>query len=760
MGTPPGTHIARFGDVVTEATTAARISSEELLLASREIEGGLRQSDISVPGIRCGGCIQKIEGALGHLPGVTRARVNLSTKRVAVDWQEEEGPPPLGQTLSDLGYEAYLSEVGTENKDTELGRLTRALAVAGFASMNVMGLSVAVWAGAAGETRDFFHWLSALITFPVLLYSGRIYYSSAWQALRHGQTNMDVPISIGITLAFAMSVFDTINSQPHAYFDAVVTLLFFLLIGRTLDHMMREKARTAVKGLGRLAAYGATVIAPDGSRTYVATDDIMPGMCILVAAGERIPVDAKVVEGRSDLDASLATGESAPVAVLPGSELQAGTLNLTGPLTLEATAAAKDSFLAEMIRLMEAAEGGRSRYRRIADRAAKLYSPMVHSAAFLSFLGWFLATGDWHKAVTIAVAVLIITCPCALGLAVPIVQVVAAKALFERGIMVKDGSGMERLVEVDTIMFDKTGTLTSGCPKLQNKADIDPRNLAIAACIARNSRHPYSQALAEMGAAGDMQFDDIAEHAGQGLEAWAGKDCWRLGRSAWALNESNSGKAQGTVLSRNGELVEAFVFEDVLRPGAEQVVVELKARGYALGILSGDTPAVVGQVAEKLGIGHVRAGLLPAEKTAALAEIREQGRKALMVGDGLNDAPALVEAHVSIAPGSAADVGRQAADFIFLHNSLEAVPHAIRTSLAAGKLIRQNFVLAIVYNMIALPIAVAGYVTPLVAALAMSSSSIIVVANALRLNRGASDRRVREEARGASALKSLKEHAA
>lgn len=725
--------IARFGDGVTAAAASTRLSPDELMLASRVVDTGLRQTDLSLPGISCGGCIRKIETALGSLPGVARARVNLSTKRVAVDWRESEGPPPLGETLSGLGYEVYLHDAPADAKDPQLGRLIRALAVAGFASMNIMGLSVSVWSGATGETRDLFHWLSAAIALPTLAYSGRIFFVSAWRALRHGQTNMDVPISIGVLLAFAMSLYDTIHHQPHAYFDAAVSLLFFLLIGRTLDHVMREKARTAVKGLGRLAAYGATVVTPDGARTYLPTEELEPGMTIVLRAGDRIPVDAVVCEGTSDIDASLATGESIPEPVGPGSRLRAGMLNLTGPLTIRASAASKDSFLAEMMRLMEAAEGGRPHFRRVADRAAQLYAPVVHSAALLSFLGWMLATGDWHRALTVAVAVLIITCPCALGLAVPMVQVVAARRLFEHGIMVKDGSAMERLVEIDTVVFDKTGTLTMGQPRLLRDSARDDAHLAIAARIGASSHHPYSQALAAATTPADIAFDSIVERPGLGLEARMGTDVWRLGRREWALGCDDAPASAGTVLACNGRLAQTFAFEDELRPGAGAAVAALRQHGYTLEIMSGDTQHAVAPVAAELGIETARWGLLPTEKTAHLASLARAGRKALMVGDGLNDAPALVAAHVSIAPGSAADVGRQAADFVFLRSDLESVPFAIAVALAADRLIRQNFAFAALYNLVALPVAIAGYVTPLVAALAMSGSSIIVVGNALRL---------------------------
>ena len=332
-----------------------------------------------------------------------------------------------------------------------------------------------------------------------------------------------------------MSLYDTIHHGQYAYFDAAVSLLFFLLIGRTLDHMMREKARVAVRGLARLAARGALVLRADGARHYLPVSELHPGMTILLAAGERVPVDARVADGRSDLDCSLVSGESAPQPVEPGATVRAGTLNLTGPLTVTATAAAKDSFLAEMVRLMETAEAGRSGYRRIADRAARLYAPAVHLTALLSFLGWMIATGDAHHAITIAIAVLIITCPCALGLAVPMVQVVAARRLFENGIMVKDGSAMERLAEIDTVVLDKTGVLTLGSLCLADTAMIGPHDLALASAIAAHSRHPHARALAMAGAGRRLPNPDSRRLPS--IRGWG----WRLYRARPSIGSAAPG---------------------------------------------------------------------------------------------------------------------------------------------------------------------------------------------------------------------------
>lgn len=725
-------------------------ANEEVLLASRTVGDGIRQTDLSVPGIHCGGCIRKVETALRALSGVENARVNLSTKRVAIRWQADQDPAPFVETLNRIGYDAHLYDAGADDKDETLTELIRALALAGFAASNIMLLSVSIWSGAEASTRNMFHWISALIALPALIYSGRIFFSSAWRALRHGQTNMDVPISIGVLLAFGMSLYETVHHEAHAYFDAAISLLFFLLIGRTLDHMMRERARTAVRGLARLSSRGALVVQDDGTNAYLPVNEIQPGMHILLAAGERVPVDARVDAGQSEIDCALVSGESLPQPVAPGAMLSAGTLNLTGPLTIIATAQAKDSFLAEMVRMMEAAEAGRSVYRRIADRASRLYAPVVHLTALLTFIGWMMVEGDLHHAATIAIAVLIITCPCALGLAVPMVQVVAARRLFESGVMVKDGGALERIAEIDTVVFDKTGTLTMDRLRLINRNAIEPAALAIAASIAAHSRHPYSKALAAAGrdnAITPLALNDVSEHPGAGLRAAIATTTYKLGRADWALTDSSNQLAAdaGVVLSENGRVRAAFRFDSDLRSDVREAVLAISNQGCRVEIMSGDRDEPVRRLASELGVPY-RAGVSPADKTQHIVELTKAGQRVLMVGDGLNDTPALVAAHASMAPATAADVGRNAADLVFLHNSLLAVPQAITVARNARQLVGQNLILAIGYNAIAVPIAILGHVTPLVAAVAMSASSLLVIANALRLHGWRSSKAPRTDA--------------
>jgi Cu2+-exporting ATPase len=732
-------------DMNTESVLAmstTSFSAQEIAFASHPLGEGLQQLDLSVPDVHCGGCISTIEKALYALPYVTKARVNLTSRRVTCVYSQEfekraTDPTGIMSAITAAGYRAHLFTPLASENDATRNQLLLAVGVSGFAATNIMLLSVSVWSGADAATRDMFHWISAMIAAPALVYAGRFFFRSAWNALKHGRTNMDVPISLAVTLSYAVSLWETVHHGEHAWFDASVSLLFFLLIGRTLDHVMREKARAAINGLARLAPRGALLAMPDGSRRYVAVEEISVGDEIAIAAGDRIPVDGAVVSGESELDLSIVTGESSPVAVFKGSQVSSGAMNLTGSLVVTATKLAKNSLLAEIISLMEAAEGGRARYRRIADRAASLYSPAVHLLALVSFLAWGFMGGDWKHAMLVAVAVLIITCPCALGLAVPVVQVVAAGELFRKGVMVKDGSALERLAEVDTVAFDKTGTLTIGVPKLVATEAPDEAALAIAVGLAAHSRHPLSQALVRSTRVAPVTFDRVIEIPGGGLVSSRGDATYRLGNTFFAgaaAGPENDSPLSEVVLSKDGAILARFFFDDTLRPGAGEAIGQLDAAGFETVIISGDRQSVVDNAALALSVDRALGAMTPKQKVEECQRLSSAGHRVLMVGDGINDAPALAAAHVSIAPATASDIGRQAADLVFFNERLDAVPQAITIARRSAALIRQNFALAIGYNVLAVPIAIAGYATPLIAAVAMSTSSIIVVTNALRLN--------------------------
>lgn len=721
------------GSFAVEAMSE-RDDDASLLAMSRPLADGTRQIEFAVPDAHCAACIRTIETGLSALPQVISARVNLTRRRVSVAFDPSRGgPTALAAAIRTGGYHTYALDPadGDGGMDPTLKELVTALGVAGFAAGNIMLFSVSIWSGANDATRDLFHWISAAIALPAIAYAGRIFFRSAWRALRVGRTNMDVPISIGIVLATGLSLFETIRSGDHAYFDASTMLIFFLLIGRTLDHLMRERARGAITNLARLQPRGATRILDDQRREYVALAEIEPGMRLEVRSGERVPVDGQLASEGGSFDYAIVSGETRAHTVDSGGDVIAGALNLGGPAVLVATRASTDSFVARMASMMEAAEGARTRPRRIADRAAAVYAPVVHTIALATFVAWLvLSSGDWHLALTNAVAVLIITCPCALALAVPIVHVVAAGRLFERGILMKDGAALERIAEIDLVAFDKTGTLTIGLPQVTEQWLASDMARSAALTLAASSNHPLSAAIARALPDVDrLDADAITEVPGSGLELKKDGTTWRLGSPRWC-NVEPSGGVEGTevVLSADGKLAARFTLTDPVRPGLNPAIERLDAMQLPVRILSGDAAEPVAAIANAAGIWDARSALMPQDKLADVAVGRT-----LMVGDGINDAPALRAAYASMAPSSAADIGRSAADFVFTGSSIDAVPFTIETARRAAMLVKQNLILAIGYNAVAVPLAIFGQVTPLVAAVAMSASSILVVANAMRL---------------------------
>lgn len=726
---------------MTAATFSQALLIDPAPFVRRDARGA--RLELAVRGMRCAGCMAKVENGVGQLPGVEEARVNLSAAKLNVRWNESRlSADRIVARVNELGFEAFPYDPGAVlRQDDEEGRfLLRCLAVAAFGASNVMFLSICVWAGFDGEmgdaTRELFHWISGVIAIPCALYSGRPFFRSAFASLAKRSANMDVPITLGILLALALSIYSALKGGHYAYFDAAVSLPFLLLIGRYLDHLLRRKARGAAFDLAAMQTVTTTRLAGDGTSQPVAAGAVVPGDLLLVTAGERVAVDSLVQTGEGDVDVSLVTGESAPVHVKTGDVVKAGTLNLNSVLTLKATARVQDSLVADLARLFEAGQQNRGRYVRIADRAARLYVPTVHGAALLVFLGGLVAGLGIEISLTNAVTLLIITCPCALGLAVPAVQIVATSRLFRGGMLVKSGDALERLSEADTVVFDKTGTLTYGRPVLTNVDAIAPDVLAKAAKVARTSRHPLSRALAQAAGPG-IVATQVTEIAGQGLEAQIDGVTVRLGRAAFVgAAAEHEGIGSELWFGEPGKAPFAFHFSDGLRQDAGATVKRLKTLGLAVEMLSGDRPAPAEAAARDAGIDTWLAANDPAQKSAHLETLKGAGHRTLMIGDGLNDAAALSLAHVSISPGTAVQASQTAADMILQGDTLAPIVEAIEVSRFAHRLVLQNFAFSALYNVCAIPLAASGLVTPLIAAIAMSGSSLLVMLNALRLSGG------------------------
>lgn len=717
---------------------------EEYLHSGHRLKSGNTKYVFSVANVHCGSCINIIETHLSKQIGIQFARVNLTLKQLEIEVDDSVDILIIIDQLEKLGYGVIpvdLGDLSEFKQEQQSAKLIRALAVAGFAAANIMLLSVSVWSGADGETRHFFELVSALIAIPAIAYSGQVFFRSAFGALRFGHLNMDVPISLAIILSLFMSLYEVFLGTGEAYFDAGVMLLFFLLIGRYLDQKMREKARNSVFALSKIAAKGANRIMPDGQLSYIPIDQVKPGMTLRVFPGDRTPVDGILLEGQTDLDRSLINGESETYFPKTGEEIEAGVLNLTGAMSLKASKSADKSFLAEVSKMLEAAENSRMTYVSIADRMAKIYAPVVHILALLAFIIWFLIIGEsWNLSLNIAISVLIITCPCALGLAVPVTNVIAANQLFKNGILMRDGTALERAADIKKVAFDKTGTLTYGTPEITEDqlTNLSTEIQSHLKALVMQSSHPASKALAKaLTGVETSQMTKIHEVAGFGIEGFYNGNSIRLGRASWVADISKTDIAEledKISFSETGQNTNQFSLQETLRVDAIEAKTYLDTQNIGTEILSGDGRNAVQKIAKLLNIKDWHASLKPADKHQHLKELENNGELTMMVGDGLNDAPSLAAAHVSMAPASACEVGRQAADFIFTNDSLKAVPYTISTAQKSKCIIQQNFAIAIVYNCIAIPLAFFGIITPLIAAIAMSASSIIVVMNSLRLS--------------------------
>ena len=697
---------------------------------------GTHSVNLLVDGMHCPSCVAIIENALKKQTPVQTARLNLSTRRLRVTWR---GAAEFGDSwvllINGMGYRAVPFDPATaetaEKKDEKF--LLRCLAVAGFASGNLMLFSIPLWTSDGVEmgaaTRTFFHWVQAAISIPAIAYCGIPFYRSAWSALRSFKTNMDVPISVAVILATLMSMFETITFGSHSYFDSAVMLLFFLLIGRYLEARARGRARSAAHDLLQMMTGFATQLKDDGTQEIIPLSEIKEGMVLLVAVGEKIGADGVILSGESEIDTSLITGESQPRDVKVGAALFAGTINMTAPITMRVTKAGERSLLSEIIKLMESAEQGQAKYVTVADKISGWYTPVVHILAVGTFIGWMmLGSVAWQVALLYAATVLIITCPCALGLAVPVVQVLASGKLMHSGILLKSGSALERLATITHAVFDKTGTLTLGKPTLTSTHSSE--QLQLAASLAVHSKHPLSQAIMK-AYTGALLPLTVSEVQGCGLEAAGVK----LGKRSWATSLPDD--LENTLelwLAEDYKQPIRFTFADQLRADAKDVIVALQSAGIKTVLLSGDRQEVTKDIAATLGIDAFEGALSPVQKTEKIAALKASGAHVLMVGDGLNDAPSLSSATISMSPASAMDITQNAADIVFQGDKLQPVLTALNIAKFSQTLVKQNFALAILYNVIAIPMAVAGQVTPLIAAIAMSSSSLLVIANAMRLN--------------------------
>lgn len=702
-----------------------------------------------VGGIHCAGCVHKLESTLGRTPGVQKARVNLTTRRMVLQFDPAlTTQADVFATAESIGYTLQPYDPALlESADRKAEHhLMLCMAVAGFASMNVMLLSVSLWAGWAEMTpitKAFMQWFSALIVLPTVVYAGQPFFKSAWQALRHGRVNMDVPISLAILLTSTLSFVDMLIGRGETYFESAAMLLFFLLVGRYLDMRARGRNRSAAEHLLKLQSQTVRRIGKKGTVEDIPPTQLAVGDIILVARGQRIGADGIIIEGTSTLDLSLLTGESLPQPASVGVHVYAGTLNGEASLHIRVTAVGEATTLARLAKLVEEATQAKNRYTRLADRVARLYAPVVHTLSLSTFCAWFfILHADFHTSILVAAAVLIVTCPCALALAVPAVQVALVSKLLRHGVILKAPDALERLTHVKTIVFDKTGTLTTGKLALCNTAP--KAALALAAGMAATSQHPLSKALARACPTA-KPLTETQEHPGQGLSVVHKGITYRLGNASFCKVPAHTPLPPmpegATILWLSSTETHAkpvpFVLSDALKPSALEALPALRRMGLTPYLLSGDAPATVAAVGAALALpeGHILGGQTPQQKHDFLRALSTAGTPALMCGDGINDAPSLAAAHVGLTFASATDIAQTSADLILQNEDLRLIPQLMVWAHQGHRAVLLNFGLSFAYNLITVPAAMMGYITPLWAAAAMSASSLMVVSNALRLAR-------------------------
>jgi Cu2+-exporting ATPase len=704
----------------------------------------VREASLILEGIVCAACVWLNERHVNALPGVIEFRVNYSTHRARVKWDNEQ--IQLSRVLEAIAAIGYVAHPFDPDRQEVLQRKERStalrrLAVAGVGAMQVMMLAVALYAGdhygMDRGMRDFLRWMSLIITLPVVFYSARPFFSAAWRDVRLRRLGMDVPVSLAIGLAACASVWATVSGAGEVYFDSVTMFTFFLLSGRFLEMGARHRAGQVSEELVRLLPTMAVRL--DGGReTRVPVSELATGDRVRVRPGDVIPADGRVVEGISAVDESLLTGESIPVRCAPGDRAVGGALNTESPLLIEVTAVGGDTVLSSITRLLDRAQSERPRIAALADRIAGWFVAGILVLAVAVFVWWWMRVPA--DALWITLSVLVVTCPCALSLATPAAITVATGQLARLGLLTTRGHALEVLARTTHLVFDKTGTLTYGRLRLasvdaqgrMSKADC----LAIAAGLEAGSEHPVGLAIRDACGDSAAPVASVLNTPGQGVAGELGGVAYRLGTEAFA-RQAAEGAGQdrsGSVWLSGGDAVLARLrFDDTVREDAACAIRALRDLGLEVSLLSGDGPVAVERLARSVGIDTSSGGLLPEDKLARVKTLQNRGAVVAMVGDGVNDAPVLAGAQVSIAMGTGAQLAHASADMILLSERLTHLARGVRMARRTLTVIRQNLVWALGYNAVALPLAAAGWVKPWMAAIGMSLSSVLVVLNALRL---------------------------
>jgi len=730
-----------------------------------------REAALILEGINCPACIWVNERNLQSLPGVIEVNVNYASRRAQVRWDNKQiHLSDILHAIHRIGYAAHPFDPDKQQNLLEQERKTllRRLGVAGIFGMQVMMLSISLytgdWTGGDLEYQQFFYWICLLLTLPVILYSARTFFEPAWRDIKNHRVGMDVPVSLGILLAFVGSAWTTIfnNTNSHVYYDSVVMFVFFLLGGRYLELMARKKAVEVTENLVHITPAITTRLINKEADTEdlknsnaswfeetVSVAKVSPGDRLLIRAGEHIPVDGVVVSGETTIDESILTGESTPLQKAAGMIVIGGSINIESPIQIEVDKVGQDTVLSHILRILERAQSERPSISGISDLVAKWFVTCVLIIASLVAIYWF-STGNerWFQ---ITLSVLVVSCPCALSLAMPAAITTATGALMRAGILSTRGHALETLARSTHVIFDKTGTLTHGKLKLVESkcfSEVSKEGcLNIATALEAQSEHPIARALIDANKNTVKESThNIINTPGQGIEGDIGNKHYFIGTPAFIKDKNGDALEHSShhdlheqghtviLLADEANILCAFMLADTIRDGAVQLVTALRDAGKEVILMTGDNKQSAELVGQALGIDHIYAALKPEDKLARVNELQDGDAIIAMVGDGINDAPVLAGAQVSIAMGSGTELARASADLIFMNDKFQNLLMAFKISDKAAKIIRQNIIWAIAYNILALPAAMMGYIPPWLAAIGMSLSSLLVVTNALRIN--------------------------
>ncbi len=716
--------------------------------AQGEGQGDVREVSLIIEGIVCAACLWLNEQYLGKLPGVLDVSINYSTHRAQVRWDNERiRLSEILEAISRIGYLAHPYDPETQQKLFEEQRksLIRRIGIAGLFGMQVMMFALVLytgeWWGISDSFREFFRWLSWLLASPILFYSAQPFFRGAWQDLKLKRAGMDVPVSLGMGLAYLASAWHVITGEGHVYFDSIAMFSFFLLSVRLFELSARKKAAEKIEELTDLTPTLSHRLKADGEIEVVPTVELKVDDRVLVKPGEIVPTDGQLESPQALVDEALLTGEQHPVRKTAGDTLIGGSYNLDQPIVLQVSRLGQDTVLAGIRRLIEQAQSYKPDIARLADRVASVFVVVLLALVAAASIWWWRQ--DSSQVLAVAVSMLVVTCPCALSLATPASLSAAIGSLTRRGMLVARSRALEAMPRVDTLVFDKTGTLTTGELTLERQQHADPRqatrNRRIAHSLELHSEHPVAHALVDPELEA-LPVEQRRNHPGQGVEGVIEGVAYYLGNAAFIAEHATlppdlqqSDERQVVHLARDGAWLASFSFIDPLKPDAAEAVAALRALGLELRILSGDREAYVAAIARQLGIEHYQAEQLPEQKLLRVKQWQSEGRRVAMVGDGINDAPVLAAADLSVSLSLGADLARAAADLVINGGRLMPLVDAFRITRKTLRVIRQNFAWAVGYNVVAVPFAMAGLVPPWLAAIGMSLSSLVVVLNALRL---------------------------